>query len=349
MKETEFDLIGKFPFSLFSIQGDNENKPIYIGSPFSGYPRVIKGHVNYSQHSLLVDSNIMIDIIEGRNTDNIRKLLTMMHMHEMKFSIIFAASEIYLTYHDPDKAIESFASALKKDFGMSFPMGDLNKIVSIIKCNLEGVRSQISIMKDYLIIVKNIFLMNGGVRKHAEILTNTVKNHNLPQFGFAMLLSLVLFYARKNQAEFDSKIISKIDKDMQIKKTRKEEEELLDNVSKDICLYLACADAFYHFSDQVNEISWLASGDATIGLMLNEIHFTRFKYREMEPNEKTTVHLAEIDLKNDAKSYETLKPIISKYWGENLNYLFLDDIDIDKKRENLRILAESIMNNYIWK
>lgn len=343
-----FELTEDFPFNLFSIEASGGTKPIYIGSPFSGYPRAIKGCVSYTQHSLLIDSNIMIDIIEGRNTNSIRMLLTLLHTHKMKFSIIFAASEIYLTYHNPDEAIESFALALKNDHGVAFPIGDIDKIADIVKVNLEDIRKQITVMKDYLIIVKNIFLMDGGVKKHTKALTEIIKYNNLPQFGFAMLLSLVLFYARKNQAEFDTKMISKIDTDMQIKKSRKEEEKLLNNVARDICLYLACADAFYHFSDQVNEVSWLASGDATVGLMLSEIHFTKFNYQEKKSDKNATVCLAEVDLRKDAKSYKTLKPIISKYWGENLNYLSLDNKDINEKRINLRSFAESIMNNYQW-
>jgi hypothetical protein len=333
---------------LSSISGEGNGKPIYVGSPFSGYPRVKEGFVSAKQHTLLVDSNIFGDIWQSRNTDNIKKLLIQSSNHQLNFSILYAAAETYLNYHAPDEAIDEFFQALRDDYGVNYPVENIVKLKNIVKDNLAGIQNNIGLIRDYLVIVKNIFLMSGGVKKHVEALTEIVKYNNLPQFGFAMLLSLVLFYARKNQSEFEKGMIKKIDKDMQVKKNREEEELLLDNVARDICLYLACTEAFYHFSDQVNEICWLASGDATIGLMLSEINFTNINYREVCPNNKTTKFMSEVNLKEDAKSYATLKPLLEKFWGKNLNAPSLESEDIHEKRLNLRRYAESIMNNYQW-
>lgn len=348
MRETKFELNECFPFSLSSISGENGGKPIYVGSPFSGYPKLIEGSVIAKQHTLLVDSNIFGDIWKSRNTENIKKLLLQSSNHKLNFSILYAAAETYLNYHAPDEAIDEFFQALRNDYGVTYPSDDILKLKSIVENSLAGIQANIEIIRNYLVVVKNVFLMNGGVKKHVEALTEIVKYNNLPQFGFAMLLSLVLFYARKNQSEFENGMIKKIDKDMQVKRSREEEEALLDNVARDICLYLACTEAFYHFSDQVNEVCWLASGDATIGLMLNEIHFTKISYRELCAHKNTTAFMSEVDLKEDGKSYATLKPLIEKFWGKNLKTPSLDSKDIHEKRLNLRKYADSIMNNYQW-
>lgn len=348
MKVTKFTLDAKPPFSIDNIDSSQADKPIYIGLPYAGYPNLTAGAVSYSMNSLLVDSNIFGDIWQGRNKVHINELMKIIQKRELNFSLNFAATELYINYHDPDIAMNEFNDALWKDYNCQFPPEKMGAYKEIIKNNLENIEINISLIKDYLIIVKNIFLNKSGIKKHVEMLTEIIKYNNLPQFGFVTLLSLVLFYARKNQSEFDRIMINKIDKDMQLKKTREAEEELLNNVARDLCLFIACSESFYHFSDQANEVCWLASGDATVGLMLQEIEYYKFDYTETCDRTNETKFTAQIRLKKTAKSFKTLQPLIEKYWDKNLNVSSSDERSVSEKRNNLRAFANSIMNNYKW-
>jgi hypothetical protein len=348
LKITKFTLDKQAPFNIENIVSTAPNKPIYIGLPFSGYPSLEEGIISFSMNSLLIDSNIFGDIWQGRNKSHITELMRIIQEKQLNISFNFAATELYLNYHAPDEAMREFIEALYRDYQCQFPLDKFEAYKNLIKCNLMGIKENISLIRDYLVIVKNIFLHKSGVKKHVEMLTEVIKYNNLPQFGFITLLSLVLFYARKNQSQFDSTMISKIDKDMQLKGSRREEEELLDNVARDLALFIACSESFYHFLDNANEICWLASGDATVGLMLQEIEYYRFEYKEIDQQTKDTKFTAHLRLKKSGKSYETLQPLIEKYWDKNLNALSFDEKSIGEKRRNLKAFSNSIMNNYQW-
>lgn len=348
MKITKFKFDKQPPFSLDTINSFAEDKPIYIGLPYAGYPNVTEGDVSYSMNILLIDSNIFGDIWQGRNKHHIKELMGVIQANGLNFSLHFAAAELYINYHNPDVAMDEFNAALWKDYQWKLPPEKMAIYKTIIKKNTKNVEENISLIKDYLIIVKNIFLNKSGIKKHAEMLVEIVKYNHLPRFGFVMILSLVLFYARKNQSEFDHAMISKIDKDMQLKNTLEEEERLLNNVAGDLSLFIACSESFYHFSDQANEICWIASGDASVGLMLQEIEYYSLDYFKTGNDTHETKFTAQLRLKKTGKSYETLQPLIEKYWGGGLSVSSNDERSIIEKRRNLRAFANSIMKNYQW-
>lgn len=89
--------------------------------------------------------------------------------------------------------MQEFNDALWRGYNYQFTPDKMNAYKAIIKNSLEDIEANISLIKDYLTIVKNIFLNKSGAKKHVEMLTEIIKYNNLPQFGFETLLSLVLF------------------------------------------------------------------------------------------------------------------------------------------------------------
>lgn len=349
MNTVTFDFSGEIPFEVTTIDLSTGDKPIYIGFPFSGYPKVVSGNVSQTVNSLVIDSNIFGDIWQKRNRDNIEAMINCVKRYGLNFSTIFAASELYLGYSNPDQAMDEFNQSLLDDYQCGYPKEALENVKGLIRSHTNNIQSNVDIVKAYLVIVKNIFLTPGGVKKHVEILTETVKFNNLPQFGFVMLLSLVLFYARKNQSQFDKKMISKIDKDMQLKSKRSDEEKLLDNMAKDLCMFISATEFLYSFRDRVCDISWLASGDATVGLMMQELEYCWHQAScEMDKGFKESF-MSEVRLKETGKCHEALQPLVEKYWSKNLSMPSTSSADLHQKKLNLINYAESIMNNYQWK
>lgn len=340
-----FDMIDELPFESHLIRGDDGDKDIFIGSPFYGYPKLIEGEVVSRVNSVLLDSNIFVDVCKGRNVKGVRKLFEFACAHNLSISPLYAMVETSLNYHSPRHALNEFRKKLREDYGIEYPEENADALLKISSDSCGSIKENVFLIRSYLVIVKKIFSMPGGLKKHIDNLIGYVRYNDLPQFGFLMILSVVLLFARKNQELFDSLMIKKIDKDMQVKTTREKEELSLDNVARDIALFLACCEGLYSSIDQVNEVFWIASSDATLRLMLEEICV--YKYF-MQPGNGLAPFSIDVGLRKGGRAFEEIADLLSKEMRNLRSQPSRSISDIHQRKVNLRIASESIMNRYRW-
>ena len=309
-----FDLSEAIPFEQYHKFCGDEGKPIYFGTPFLGLSDLTRSHVVLN-HKILIDSNIMSDIRKGKNKENIAFLMRQGGIRHAELSHIFSSAELYINHRHPSFALSEYYKAINQNYGASIDK-ELQKEFEIIITNtIPGIRRNIRFIRDWLVIAKYIYNRKLGLQKKAKELSELIKYNHLPILSFMHMMVLLFSYVKENKSDFDEETYNKIKSDMDYRPTIKKEIESLNNVARDISLFMAATEIFYCFEDNVNDFSWIASSDATVGLILQEICFAKISSLETMSvrGVKYTQNHPSVGFRPSGKSFDTLNELISKH------------------------------------
>jgi hypothetical protein len=126
-----------------------------------------------------------------------------------------------------------------------------------------------------------------------------------------------------------------------------DEIKSLNNVARDMALFMTAVDIFYCFEDGINDFSWIASSDSTVGLILQEICIAEIDSKEKRSKKGFlyTRNIAKVGLRPTGISHKQLESIISKYPPiEEESGLSLED-SISIKKSRLSLFAKKLLNS----
>jgi hypothetical protein len=202
-------------------------------------------------------------------------------------------------------------------------------------------------LRDWLIIAKYIYNRKNGIKKHVVEFSEMVKCNHLPIFSFIYHVILVFFHVKENRGSYEKEFFNKIQSDMSYRESLNDEVKSLDNVARDMALFMTAIDIFYCFEDSVNDFSWIASSDALVGLILQEICIAEIVSKEKLSRNgiKYTQNIAKVGLRPSGRAYGQLEEIIRKHPSvEEQNSLNRAD-SICIKKSRLPIFARNLLNS----
>ncbi|AOT07594.1 hypothetical protein [Pseudoalteromonas luteoviolacea] len=340
----EFKLCESLPFKqLLQFESD---KTVYLGTPFYGYPIFeFNKHIQL-KNKILLDSNIFSNIRKNSNRDVIVPLLTQAGHMQAEISHIFAAAELFLNHSKPIDAIQEYYDSLEQNFNLSVPRQDRQAFIRLVTNVLPGISQNIETLQNWLIVAKYIYNRKTGLKKHVIELSELIKYNHLPIFSFIFHTVLVFFHVKENKHLYRREFYKKIQSDMAYRASLQEEIKSLNNVARDIALFMATTEIFYSFDDSINDFSWIASSDPTIGLILQEVCFAEITSikKLINTNSYSTLNIPKVGLRPSGSSYKDLEPLISQYPPtEEFNTLSRQD-SLALKKSRLAVLAQRLLS-----
>ncbi len=342
----KFELANQLPYKQF-IRITSGEKPLYLGTPFLGgvkFPEAGKVILN---KKILIDSNVLSDFRKNINRSTINSFLYESDQMTAEISHMFAASELFINHESPEMAISEYYESLDSNFNILIPQGDRNEFISIMNNNIERIKKYFDILRDWLVIAKYIFNRKNGIKKHVIEFSEMVRYNHLPIFSFIYHVILVFFHVKENRGLYEGEFFNKIQSDMTYRETIEDEFESLNNVARDMAIFMMAVDIFYCFEDNVNDFSWIASSDATVGLILQEICIAEIVSKEKlsKIGVRYTQNIAKVGLRPTGIAYKQLEEIISQYPPiEENNSLHRED-SMSIKKSRLPIFASNILKN----
>ena len=128
----KFELIDQLPYKQF-VRITRGEKPLYLGTPFLGGPRLGADIEATLNKKILIDSNVFSDFWKNKNRNSINAFMFEAEKMSAEVSHIFAVSELFINHETPEEAIREYYESLDSNFNVSIPLGDRDKFISIVK------------------------------------------------------------------------------------------------------------------------------------------------------------------------------------------------------------------------
>lgn len=336
----KFKLVQELPYNQF-IRISNENKPLYLGTPFLGGVKNDSTNKVILNNKILIDSNIFSDLRKNKNKKNINAFMFEAFKMKAEISHIFAASELFINHKTPEFVMDEYYKSLQSNFNLSVPLSDRSSFINLVKNNINNINKNMVLLRDWLVIAKYIYNRKNGLKKHVIEFSGMIKYNHLPIFSFIYHVILVFFHVKENKKLYDNDFFNKIQSDMAYRNTLSEEIDCLNNVAKDIALFIAAIEIFYCFEDSVNDFSWIASSDSTIGLILQEVCIAEIESKDMLSKNgiRFTQNKAKIGLRPNGKSYEQLSSLIQRFPPEEQKNSLTREDSMKIKKHRLHIFS----------
>lgn len=342
----KFELVNQLPYKQF-LRLNTGKKTLYLGTPFLGGTNHGENTNVILNKKILIDSNVLSDIRKNTNRSTIDAFLNEAAKMKAEVSHIFAAAELFINHETPEAAIYEYYDSLDLNFNIFIPLSERDEFVCNVKNNIDQIRSNINILRDWLIIAKYIYNRKNGIKKHVIEFSEMVRYNHLPIFSFIYHVILVFFHVKENRTLYDDEFFNKVQSDMTYRETLEDEIDSLNNVARDMALLMTAVEIFYCYEDNVNDFSWIASSDATIGLILQEICIAEIASEEKKSKRgvRYTQNIAKVGLRPTGFSHKQLEAIISKYPPmEEENTLSRSD-SISLKKSRLPLFSRNILKS----
>lgn len=315
-----------------------DENPIFIGSPFFGYPSLdIEGNKRIKTNNLLIlDLNVISFIRQRKNKTNIRQLLTWASLLDLEVTPIVGISEQYRSHANPGVAFKRYIQILREDYFYDLPEEEIERLTRVFTEYSPDIENNTGIFRDYLIVIKYFYQKKWVLEKKVEQFAIMVHKRNIPVLAFAFLLGCIYFYVKDNPRNFTQKIVSKVQSDMSISPNK--EEKRLWNVASDIMLFMAPAELFYNYQANEYNFSYVASGDVTAGLILSELC-----YGQVVVNQNTCYGMA--GFRPRGASSAVLVPLVQRYLQQSPQHSFTRAGNHDPRRNNLMELANELQES----
>ena len=262
--------------TLGSVNLSADEVPIWIGSPFFGHPSTEPDRFAPpfpTNRLLLLDVNILGAIRERKNVANVRGLFAWAAVEGLEVTPIVAVAEQHRTHGAPDRAFKHYVDALRKDYLYDLPSEEVERLLTVFAEHSPAVADNVDFLAYYYVLIKHFYHKPWSAERKVKEFAELIHRRNVPVLAFAFLLGCVCFCVRENPRQFRPTMVSKVQSDMCIHGNKDTERVHLKNLASDLMLFMAPAEIFFNHETSEFNFSYVASGDASIGLALSEIAY----------------------------------------------------------------------------
>lgn len=294
--------------------GDGDENTIYVGTPFYGeLSKNQDGTLPVSANKVMIlDLNVISDIRSDDNKKNVSNLLNWALKNNISFIPSVALSEQQRYHEVPAEAFKQLIDSLNNKHGFNIPKAKSDIIYNEVVRKIDNINHNTELLKDYLVLIKNFYHKKYGLKRKIEEFSKFIREEEIPVLGFAFVLGCTYFHAKENKTLYSEKLLSKIQKDMDV--TGKEQEKKLWNVAADFMLFMAASELFVNeLHPKEYNISYIASKDITVSHALNEICYASIVVNN-------NVSFCNIGLRPDGTRSEELATLITKHLKQSKNF-----------------------------
>lgn len=327
----------KVPLGQIDLSSNIDDLPIFIGTPFYGFPSLDKVGEDKvkTNRLLLLDLNVVSFIRQRKNIENIRGLFLWAAAEKLTITPIVALSEQNRLHKNPDGAFNEYVKVLKEDYFYDLPKEEVDRLLSVFREYSPPIHENTKLFCDYLVIIKHFYHKNLTLEKKIASFCNLVHERNVPVLAFAMLIGCVYFYVKENPSQYSDRVVSKVQSDMSVSPNTEKENKKLWNAASDIMLFMAPAEIFYNYEMNDYNFSFLASSDITVGLALFEICYGKIVVNQ----NRCWGHPG---IRPQGFSSKVLDPLLAKYLKQSPQHSYTKKDESDPRKANLAKLVSEL-------
>jgi len=205
---------------------------VYYGSPFFGAPEKLEADPYF-----LMDTNIFNHICKNDYPETVSEFIQYAKSNFLELNPAFAIAELYRTSKNPRGYLDYYQKHLNNEFGISITGSSLDDYCALVESLVPVMKSNIELIEEYLVIIKEIYNSSLSEEKSIENLLNLIKDKNLPQFAFVIFTGLTFLFVKHNVKNNES-IRKRVDSFLSIGRNYDEEKRNLHNGASDISIFL---------------------------------------------------------------------------------------------------------------
>lgn len=243
-----------------------EGEPtIFYGSIFFGAPDTEKVDPYF-----LIDTNIFSYILKDSYPATLIKFISSAGQQGVELNPAFAIAEQHRTSPNPKGYVEKYQRHLKNRFGVVLTDEDRDFFCEKVEEHAHILRENISMLEDYLAIIKGIYNSNLGEGESVTKFLSIIKEKNLPQFTFAIFVGLILFFVKSN-LDSNQSLRKKVNKFLGIGKDYLSEKKRLHNAATDISIFMNCQEVAASSKGNTCTLASIVTCDEVVGHILENI------------------------------------------------------------------------------
>lgn len=238
---------------------------VYYGSPFFGASENLEVDPYF-----LMDTNIFNHICKNDYPETVGEFIQYAKSRCLELNPAFAIAELYRTSKNPRGYVDYYQKHLSNEFGIKISDTSLDEYCALVESLIPVMKSNIELIEEYLVIIKEIYNSSLSEEKSIEKFLNVIKDKDLPQFTFVIFTGLIFFFVKHNVQNTET-IRKRVDSFLSIGRDYDDEKRKLHNGASDISIFLNAKEIAANSDNLKCTVANIVTRDLVVAYLLNNL------------------------------------------------------------------------------
>lgn len=219
-------------------------------------------------HSLIIDNNIFIDLVDNRRPENKHYLQTLLRTVPLELNPTVAIVEQRQKFPQATEELVRYAEYLAKEFGHTAARDGTATFEASLSMAKASLVANTESFSAYLAAIIYLYHLDNSAAEKFVWLSGMVKEADLPFFTLHFFFAALVFLVKERPELFSQAIRDKVAKDMKVKSNAAAHAGKLANLANDL---LFPTMALFGSTSELTVVPYVATRDRSVQLFLSQI------------------------------------------------------------------------------